>query len=257
MPRIVAFDIGIKNLAFCILDGTVIRRLENTNILPSVASTSCVSCSAKASVSAGSNTYCKRHIPKTFTIIQGKSNMADLKTLAKAHDISTTKKTKADLVTALSSIYAFPYIQPKQPKAAAQSLADLHDALHTFVDSYWHDFSTCTHILLENQPAFKNPHMKSVQVLLFAVLRERFIHQSPIPPFHLIHAKKKVKDATAGDAGYADRKSKSEERVHELLRSNTISPASSDILTSWMTAKKKSDMADSACMCYDFLATHK
>jgi hypothetical protein len=66
----------------------------------------------------------------------------------------------------------------------------------------------------------------------------------------LVHAKKKVAgaDIQKGDAGYAQRKACSEERVAGLYRDGKLSGF--DELFS--QAKKKSDMADTICMCCDF-----
>lgn len=254
--KVLAFDIGIKNLAFCLMENTILHTLENVNILPSVEKIICHSeaCSAAASYTAGSKHLCKRHIPKTYTILHKVPKVAELKSLAKAQGEDIKKKTKDDLLRTLSITHAFPYTQPKQPKASTQSLEQLHDALRLFITTYWSEFSQATVVLLENQPAFKNPHMKSVQVLLFTALRERFLqHSSTIPKFHLVHAKKKVQNAEAGDAGYAERKSKSEQRAQTLFTESTIAPSTPSVLTNWNTAKKKSDMADAVCMCYDYL----
>lgn len=258
--RILAFDIGIKNLAFCILEEKTVYRLENVNILGPVEKTVCSGhsikgkkpCTSSATFSVNGSYVCTRHIPSEYTVIKKAPTLPELKELAKSAGISTVKKTKADILVALSSTHAFPYKQPRQAKASTQSLAELHDALRTFIDRFWPDFQHATHVLLENQPAFKNPHMKSVQVLLFASLRERFLQAGMCPSFHLVHAKKKVADAEAGDAGYAERKSKSEQRVTELFTSGTLSAVNSDTLGSWTTQKKKSDMADAVCMCCDF-----
>ena len=250
--RIVAFDIGIKNLAFCILEGATIHRLENINILAPVEKVTCTKCKCNAKYIAHGNHVCARHVPKTFILVRKAPTATELKELAKTANVQTSKKTKADLLTELSATHAFPFKQPKQEKASTQSLAQLHDALRAFVETFWPDFRNATHVLLENQPAFKNPHMKSVQVLLFATLRERFLQDGLRPSFHLVHAKVKVKDAEAGDAGYAERKSKSEQRVAELFTAGTISAVDPAVLTSWTTLKKKSDMADAVCMCVDF-----
>jgi hypothetical protein len=250
--RILAFDIGIKNLAFCILESNRIHRLENTNILTPVAQIACSKCKCNAKFIAQDTHFCARHVPKTFTVVRKAPTATELKELATTAGVQTAKKTKATLLAELSQTHAFPFKQPKQPKASTQSLAELHDALRTFVINQWDDFRHATHVLLENQPAFKNPHMKSVQVLLFATLRERFLQAGLSPQFHLVHAKKKVQDAEAGDAGYAERKSKSEQRVTDLLSAGTISALEPSVLTSWTTMKKKSDMADAVCMCYDY-----
>jgi hypothetical protein len=127
------------------------------------------------------------------------------------------------------------------------SLELIHDALIRFVDEKWPIFSNATHVLLENQPAYKNPHMKSVQVLLFATLRAHYLKMGQTPEYHLVHAKKKSSGCKEGDEGYKDRKNKSEERLTEYLKGTTL-------FTEWQKAKKKSDMADALCMCIDFLA---
>ena len=167
---------------------------------------------------------------------------------------------KGALLEQLKGVVAIPLLKPKLVKAAAQTLTSLHDFLRRFVAEKWELFKNCSAILLENQPAFKNPHMKSVQVLLFAVLREWFLRSSctvqetaTVPTFHLVHAKKKVV-AEAGDAGYAARKKGSEDRVTALFASGTVKGAA--FLDHFQAAKKRSDMADALCMCMDYLDNH-
>jgi hypothetical protein len=158
---------------------------------------------------------------------------------------------KEKLVEQLKGVVAVPLAKPKMVKAAAQSLTALHDFLRRFATEKWDLFKDCSAVLLENQPAFKNPHMKSVQVLLFAVLREWFLRSAgTVPAFHLVHAKKKVV-AEAGDAGYAARKKGSEERVVALFTSGKVKGTA--FLEHFQLAKKRSDMADAVCMCVDFL----
>jgi len=253
--KILAFDIGIKNLAFCILEGTNVIALENINLLPPVEPVSCSSCKLKASYQVNHTVYCKRHIPKTHTILPelAKKKLPVhriLKELVKTH-CETDGKTKEKCVEALATKFAFPFQQPKQANASHVSLEIIHDALRSFVQGAWPQFQGCTQVLLENQPAFKNPHMKSVQVLLFATLREEFLRHQETPSYHFVHAKKKVQDAEAGDAGYAERKSKSEERVRRLFESGSV--VNTTLYEKWKSATKKSDMADAVCMAVDFV----
>jgi hypothetical protein len=255
MPKILAFDIGIKNLAFCILDGTHVIALENVNLLEPVVAVLCSSCTLKASYQINKQPYCKRHLPKTHTILpelitKKLPNHAILKDLVRTHIPTTDIKTKDKCVEALQTKFVFPFEQPKQANASHVSLETIHDALRAFALSKWEQFDGCTHVLLENQPAFKNPHMKSVQVLLFATLRESFLSHSQTPSYHFVHAKKKVQDAEKGDAGYNERKSKSEQRLIDLFDSHSvINPI---LYEEWKNAKKKSDMADALCMAVDF-----
>jgi hypothetical protein len=255
MNKILAFDIGIKNLAFCILEGQQVHALENINLLPPVDPVLCSGCKLRASYQVNNMKYCKRHVPKTHTILpeldKAKLPVHNiLKELVKKHGCETDGKTKEKCLEALYKKFAMKFEQPKQPNASHVSLEIIHSALRTFILSNWEQFSGCTHVLLENQPAFKNPHMKSVQVLLFATLREQYIVHQQHPSYHFIHAKKKVVDAEKGDAGYAERKSKSEDRVKKLFDSGSI--VNTVLYDKWKKATKKSDMADAVCMTVDF-----
>jgi hypothetical protein len=262
--KVLAFDIGIKNLAFGILkDKKEVLALENCNILEPVEKTKCFMCKQNASYVVGGNFFCKRHIPGTHDYLEeldGKKlpPVKTLKELVEKNDCEDLGKTKDKLIESLSKKFALPYKQEKQENANKLSLESIHDALRKFVQEKWELFKSCSDILLENQPVLKNPHMKSVQVLLFATLREKFYQESdsvtpnPIPRFHLVHAKKKVQGVIKGDEGYKERKEKSEERVNELLKNKSVA-ISKVIEDNWTKSKKKSDMADALCMCLDFI----
>ena len=137
-------------------------------------------------------------------------------------DIISYISSKDKCLESLGKKFTLHFEQPKQTNASKVSLEEIHDSLRKFVQEKWNIFSNCTHVLLENQPAFKNPHMKSVQVLLFATLREKFLSNEQMPAYHLVHAKKKVSDAKKGDEGYAERKSKSEDRLKKLFDEGVV-----------------------------------
>lgn len=254
--KIIAFDIGIKNLAFCVLENDKnIIALENCNILEPVEQVNCSKCTVKASYKVDNEVFCKKHIPKTHTVLKELSTkklpvIKILKELIITHNCENLGSTKDKCLESLSKKFAFPFEQPKQANASKVSLELIHDSLRKFVQEKWHIFSGCTHVLLENQPAFKNPHMKSVQVLLFATVREQFLVNGQIAEYHLIHAKKKVTDAKKGDEGYSERKNKSEERLKYAFDEGLVK--NDKIYEEWKKSKKKSDMADALCMCIDF-----
>ena len=252
--KILAFDIGIKNLAFCILERNAEEKvvaLENCNILPPVEPIKCSKCKCKASYNVKNEVFCKKHIPKTHIVLKEltlKTPVKTLKEMVKTHEC-VKKEKRDDLLESLSQKIAMPFDQPKQANASKLNLETIHDALIKFVKEKWPLFSGSTHVLLENQPVYKNPHMKSVQVLLFATLREQFLkdQKDQKPEYHLVHAKKKSDGCKEGDEGYKERKNRSEERLIEYFKGN-----GSTILEEWSKAKKKSDMADALCMCIDF-----
>ena len=55
--------------------------------------------------------------------------------------------------------------------------------------------------------------------------------------------------APKGDAGYAERKRGSEERLVNLFESGAITGPT--FYEAWKQAPKKADMADALCMCMD------
>jgi hypothetical protein len=253
--KVLAFDIGIKNLAFCILENkSNVIALSNCNLLEPVEQINCSNCKLKASFTVTNNPFCKRHVPKTHQIIPELSQKKPpsnkvLKELVKTHGCENLGSTNDKCMESLSKKFALHFEQAKQANASKISLELIHDGLRQFVKEKWLLFKGCTHVLLENQPAFKNPHMKSVQVLLFATLRETFLQYSETPEYHFVHAKKKVSDAQVGDEGYTERKNKSEERLKTLFDSGHV--LNKTLYEEWKASKKKSDMADALCMAVD------
>ena len=253
--KVIAFDIGIKNLAFCVLEDTSkLIALANCNLLEPVEPHTCAKCKSKASFTVDRAVYCKRHVPKTHQVLKELSHNKlppnkTLKELVKLHGCELLGSTNNKCIESLSKKFAIHFEQPSQPNASKVSLEIIHDALLSFARDNWPIFKGCTHVLLENQPAFKNPHMKSVQVLLFATLRAIYLQHEETPEYHFVHAKKKVANAQKGDEGYADRKAKSEDRVKELFDSNNI--VNPDLYQVFQHSKKKSDMADAVCMAVD------
>jgi hypothetical protein len=257
--RTIAFDIGIKNLAYCVLDGSgSVVALENANIMPeSTPPPSCRKCKSRASWQDSEGLVCKRHANKPPLILPGQTKpvtqvptLGILRQILAANDLPKAANKDA-AVNSILTKFSLPYKPPKEASAAKLSLDTIHDGIRKFVSERWELFSKANNILLENQPVYKNPHMKSVQVILYATLRENALRESKSTKFHLVHAKKKVMDAVAGDEGYSERKAKSEERVKELFTTGTIK---GDVAQRhWLQSKKKSDMADAVCMCMDFI----
>lgn len=145
----------------------------------------------------------------------------------------------------LQTRFSFPLEAPTKVKKLDMTI--FHDGIQDVVTKHAELFSTCSEILLENQPVFKNPIMKSIQMMLFATLRD--LLDGP-PAVRLVHAGRKTTGATKGDEGYAERKGLSEAKVLEGLRTNTIEMDCKS--KEWFGQQaKKSDLADCLCMCAD------
>jgi hypothetical protein len=253
---VIAFDIGIKNLAWCALKDNQMLGWDNYNLMSESSNLTesknktCTSCKTKPVYGL----VCSRHCPATHPPLRDISGnilkkIPDMKTLREIlNTIKTLHKSpakKEDLLKELSKFYSIPVQEPKVPKAPDVGLTTLHNSIQQLVKAQAPLWSTASCILLENQPAFKNPTMKSVQMLLFATLRD--LLPNP-PPIKLVHASKKAMGQEVGDAGYKDRKLASEARATKFLKDHP----QAIMETKFTTANKKSDLADALCMCVDY-----
>lgn len=278
--KILAFDIGIRNLAWCVVEGgasaataapdskqTRILGWQNYDLLAGAgndapkAKVTCSKCSHKASYSspASPEPTCLRHCPASHPPLKDLSGVAiktlpavaGLKALVAAANLTPPKQAKKEqLRELLASRFSLPLEKVKLKKAVEHELATIHDSIRTFVTANLPLFRQVDRILLENQPVLKNPTMKSVQILLFATLRD--LLQPAPPPLKLVHAGKKVVGKTTGDAGYKSRKDASEAAVEELLETGKGAD-SAQWLTYFRAQAKKSDLADAYLMCVQAL----
>ena len=276
--RVLAFDIGIRNLAWCLLqkgavasDPWTILGWENYDLLSGMptqaakaaAVVACRVCQKKAAWTAAAGPTCQRHCPETHPPLRDASGvvlkrlptLAGLRLLVEALvPGGSRKKTREGLLEVLRGRVSLPLERVKATKRQTEDLGALHDSLRTFVAERVNLFRTAEVIALENQPAFKNPTMKSVQMLLFASLRERLtvLNATDNPWIGFVHAGTKVQGAKKGDAGYAERKKGSEDRVREFFEKETV--AERDRWVASLAAnQKKSDLCDALCMCLDRL----
>jgi hypothetical protein len=296
--RVLAFDIGIKNLAYCILEkvrcgsgpdasGAKIIAWENVNLLlegveggaAAAAKPVCATCGKGAKwavVRTGDGAdqqrlVCARHVPADRKVLAGADGkplktlpaVGELKTMCEAAGLgkpASKPPKKEDWVGLLATRYALPVGAvvkgaAKVTRAMGANVTALHDGILAMIldDRRYDTFMSCDAVLLENQPVLKNPTMKTVQILLFATLRDNFKAERdgerPLPPFHLVHAGKKVQGVESGDAGYTARKQGSEERAKAWLSKHATGSVWE---RSFLTAGKKSDLADALCMCLDY-----
>lgn len=271
VSTVLAFDIGIRNLAWCAMQGTTdssgleILGWDNYDLLAgqsaataSESAQTCASCSSKATYETRGGIYCVRHCPfdrPAFRDLSGAllkrlPPAKGMQEILKAKGVQKVPKSKGDLLKKISEMYAIPILKQKKKKAVDTELTVLHDGIRRLVTQNKELFGKCTTICLENQPVLKNPTMKSVQMLLFATLRDVL---QPNPPIvKLVHAKVKVA-GTTGDEGYTERKAGSEKRVETSLQSGNV-VRSQHWRNHLANYTKKNDLTDAYCMCLDSLA---
>jgi hypothetical protein len=262
---ILAFDIGIRNLAWCLLrseSDTATPQIlgwQNYDLLTGQGAetkakkVTCIRCaSAGAFENPVAGPTCVKHCPATHPPFKDLSGtvfrkIPDMKIL-RACAPTLRGATKAAFLEILKKQYSLPVVVPKMRKALEVELSIIHDAIRTFIGGNIELFRQATHILLENQPVLKNPTMKTVQILLFATLRDML--QPGPPPLKLVHAGKKIQGLEGGDAGYKSRKDASEAKVAQLLEKGKVENGPS-WLAKFTSHAKKSDLADALCMCWD------
>ncbi len=278
MPSVLAFDIGIKNLAWCLMatgpaNEPQIISWENYNLLQDVEgakaeATVCSQCKAKATYWSDDHTKfsCKRHVPTNRPVLLDDAtkkpvtkipSVAALRATAKATGQDAKKMTKDQLISYLSKQNSLPLgKEAKATKTKEVGMNELYDGIRSAVRANWSAFSQAERVQLENQPAYKNPVMKTVQCFLFAALREAFYATGKAPPaFELVHAKKKGEYEDKGDDGYAERKDNSKQKVEQSLASAGTTHANT-WLAKFKAHKKRDDMADAYCMCLNALNIH-
>lgn len=270
MP-ILAFDIGIKNLAWCCADNEngklCVKGWANENLITGGTAEGdsiqekCQSCSHNAAFWYQPTTkgYCSRHCPPltpalrdlSGTLIRKLPVFGQLKLIAQKSGADKKEmKSKSLCLDFLMKKFCFP--KPPKQKVKQFDLEGIHDGIRAMIVKNKSLFMTCTEILLENQPVLKNPVMKSVQMMLYASLRDLLHNGCASPKVRLVHAKRKTEGATKGDEGYAERKGASESRVLEGLSSKKIILEGKT--SSWFSDQtKKSDLADCLSMCADAL----
>jgi len=269
MTSVLSFDIGIRNLAWCVLqkgDGATwtIRGWQNYDLIDEVGvdtkqKDKCHACSAKPRFSGvlSGTAYqsCPKHCPRppirdaSGNLMLGLPGMKVLKDILAEKGVKkTSTMVREAVITHLQEFYSLPIVTKKK-KSTEYDLSRIHDAIRNLVTANAALFGSCGEILLENQPVLKNPTMKTVQILLFATLRD-ILQPSP-PALALVHASKKAKGET-GDAGYKARKAASEQRVVEFLKKQNVVEKGRwvDFFTE---QKKKSDLADALAMSLDRL----
>ncbi len=277
VKTVLAFDIGIRNLAFCLQRKNTdlssnpvdILQWDNYDLLAGQSASTakqsaehCCSCSAKATYESRGRNYCVRHCPLDRPAIRDLSGnllkklpaAKGLKDFLQAKGVTSIPKSKGDLMKKICELYSIPILKVKVKKAVDTELTVLHDGIRRFVLQHKNSFLQADEILLENQPVLKNPTMKSVQILLFATLRD--VLQPPgeqtaprCPALRLVHAKMKVA-GKKGDEGYKERKEGGEARVMELLQAPYVSEPLRWRLHLGQYAKKN-DLTDAFLMCWD------
>tara|TARA_A100001015_G_scaffold239000_1_gene272175 strand:+ start:194 stop:871 length:678 start_codon:yes stop_codon:yes gene_type:complete len=213
--KILSFDIGIKNLAYCVIDGDNLEILD-WGILDLRTGKSC------------------DHITKG-----SKSCDKEATSIVDGHYLCTTHKKLAK----------YKSLKSKRVPKQDNPMLTLGKRLVEVLDS--HDlFLNVDAVLLENQPALKNPTMKSVQMMIYSFFLIKGIanESSDIKTIVMINARNKLK-AYQGSPISCDIKDKYKRTKYLGIKyCELMIHANQEIdekfHTLFETNKKKDDLAD-------------
>jgi hypothetical protein len=255
---ILAFDMGIRNLAYCLADISgkefTIEDWNNYDLLAgtdSQAASRCVCGGPPSWTDISANMWCKRCVKAKRVGLCGlpdgtKLTIAGLKLLATKENWSVSAKPKKeDYMAILQQKYLLPYIKPKG--TIKTDLVKILECIEVMLDKTLAVFAKAEIIRIENQPVFDAPTMKSVQMILFTLLIHRLRKEHGWKgSVVFVHASKKTEEAqeTVDAAGgtYKARKDTAEALVLSKLSLGKWR----DYFTS---RKKRSDLADALLMC--------
>ena len=190
---VLAFDLGIKNLAYALvtqdISGNKINAWNNIDLTAggtsSETSRRCKGCNGPAAWCSSEGLWCKgcasgvrrkktATCRPSHTILAGAESgtFPKLPALRKlCVGLENHKKASRETVLAwLGDRYILPW---KAPKARNPSMTEIRRAISSWLTSMLPTFASATLIRLENQPVLKGPTMKSIQMILFTLLGER------------------------------------------------------------------------------------
>jgi len=202
VTKIVSWDVGIKNLAYCILlkEGTSykIQKWDIVDIIDSKDKIKCISCNNKAMLWADKDKdkyrYCGKHkglhtkvapaqlscdnyFEKVFSkqtcdfLPDGKCNKAAYYSCSTDNKFYCATHRK-NVVNLINKSYILQKIPKK--KCSSYSSSEICQRMYSKLDTI-PELLQADDILIENQPSQKNPTMKSVASFLFGYFMMRGI----------------------------------------------------------------------------------
>lgn len=271
MATIASFDLGIKNLSYCVAtfdaSGSFLRidRWANLNLLAggadSQSQTRCT-CGGPASwIDRSSDTlFCKKCVNKGKAAKPGlvieDTKLAGWRAWSLAGlgipDTEAKKLSKTVLEERAAAKFLMPY---KAPKAKGVSLQSLLAAMGVCLTAELTHLAAASRIRLENQPSEFAPHMKSIQIMLFTLLDHRLrVEHGWTGTMEFVNASVKTRGLAGAGTGKDAKRSRKVAGIAKVTE--LLTKAGSPQLAWWQAQAKQDDLADAFLMCVDSQASH-
>jgi hypothetical protein len=265
--KVLSIDVGIKNLAFCLLNGTSIHKWDCINIAEQephkcgfIEKTE--PCNKPAKFSKNGKCFCLKHAKKqTFQIPTAELNPSYInkQKIQKLYELSTkynlkyeVPTKKCDLVAMLNEYSASQCFQPVQETNASKiDLITVGRNIKIRFDQIFDSNDKIDCVLIENQISPIANRMKTIQ----GMIAQYFIMKDTNQRIEFFSSANKLKqfdeDSQNGgkkmkkekdDTSYSDRKKMGVSKCLELLQADNINCS---FIEYFQSHKKKDDLADS------------
>ena len=256
--RILSFDVGIKNLAFCLIkvdkeNKYTIENWEVINLCPEdnfqcTHKTCKKLCNKKAKFKKNSEYYCSTHanqsefkIPTSDLFKLSNKKYIDLKTICSEHDIDIkTSNTKIELLGHIDKILKNEYLEViDKQNANSFNLIQLGVQLKKKLDEYNYTCENIDQILIENQISPIANRMKTLQ----GMICQYFIMKN-ITNIMFVSSANKLKNFIGNQkTSYNDRKKLSIKVTSDILQKDIL-------LEKWLQIFNKSSKKDDLGDCF-------
>lgn len=273
MKTLVSFDIGIKNLAYCVFgleknsltvrDWGIINLSEATTALgaaPSGPLCSCLNaksatCGKKATYCLDTNFYCKVHAKSSGKLLPTKETampairklkVDELIAFCSRHFVSfDTKDKKAEILqkaqTHFDKCTLKEIKKPKKTNANQIHLVEIGKRIKTYFDQKFHPFmEELSNVILENQISPIAGRMNTIQGMVAQYFIMRASNELQID---FISSSGKLKGLDTSGTAYKDHKKDGIRFCGGFLESN-VALVNANLKANFETSTKKDDLAD-------------
>ena len=259
--RILSIDVGIKNLAFCLLENDKIAKWDVINLAAQDAADGCgccvvdknVKCSNLAKFTKNGDHYCLKHAkkqpfqiptPELKKAFINKQKLQKLYEMADKYGIQYTNTTKkADIIHELNEYTTNMCFEMVHSIGASEiDLVTIGKNIKKHFDQIFSGEEVFDYVIIENQISPIANRMKTIQ----GMIAQYFIMTGTCQKIEFVSSVNKLKDIALADKSvklsYGDRKKLGISACLEIIKDTN---SYSEWCAYFTSHKKKDDLADS------------
>lgn len=256
--KILSIDVGIKNLAYCLMErGVTICKWDVLDLTADLKKQCDITdkngkCTSCAKFMKNGIYYCLKHSKKekymapTSKLKQtqlNKLNIEELNELIKKHDIVCSDSTKKrDIIKEINDYFINNCFEIVEHKSASDiDLVILGKKLKLMFDDAFNDCSDIDRIIIENQISPIANRMKTLQGMIaqYFIMKNMNIEIEFVSASNKLKGEDIVEQTESKELSYNQRKKLSVSRCQDIIQKNYV-----DWYQFFVNNKKKDDLAD-------------